>query len=81
MNIYAFSGFKLIGFLHYCFFHSETRGCCLVQMDKLLKNQLVPHATKDPAAAPATIDKDRKLHTDVRSGSMAEADVWHVVKL
>lgn len=68
---YVFFVFNVIAFLCYWFFYPETKGRTLEQMDELFGDQLVPHALKDPSAAAAAIEKDERLHAEVRSGSVA----------
>ncbi|KAH8725665.1 general substrate transporter [Phaeosphaeriaceae sp. PMI808] len=64
---YVFFVFNVIAGLCYWFFYPETKGRTLEQMDELFGDQLVPHAMKDPAAAAAAVEKDEKLHTEIRS--------------
>jgi MFS family permease len=68
---YVFLVFNLFAFASYWFFFPETKGRTLEQMDELFGDQLVPHALQDSAAAEVAMEKDVKLHTEVRAGSIA----------
>ncbi|KAF2125668.1 general substrate transporter [Dothidotthia symphoricarpi CBS 119687] len=67
---YVFFVFNIIAFLCYWFFYPETRGKTLEQMDELFGDQLVPHALQDSAAAEAAMEKNEKLHAEVRGVSV-----------
>ncbi|KAH7359689.1 general substrate transporter [Pyrenochaeta sp. MPI-SDFR-AT-0127] len=68
---YVFFVFNVIAFICYWFFFPETKGRTLEQMDELFGDQLVPHALMDPAAAAAAMEKDEKLHSEIRAESVA----------
>ncbi|KAL1598473.1 hypothetical protein SLS59_006757 [Nothophoma quercina] len=70
---YVFFVFNIIAFLCYWFFFPETKGKTLEQMDELFGDQLVPHAMEDPAAAAAAMEKNEKLHAEVRNESVVGA--------
>lgn len=70
---YVFFVFNVIAFACYWFFFPETKGKTLEQMDELFGDQLVPHAMQDPAAAAAAMEKDEKLHAEVRNESIVGA--------
>jgi hypothetical protein len=40
-------------------------------MDELFGDQLVPHAMEDPVAAAIAMEKNEKLHAEVRNESVA----------
>lgn len=67
---YVFFVFNVIAFFSYWFFYPETKGRTLEQIDEVFGDQLVPHALLDPAAAAAAMEKDEKLHVEVRGGSV-----------
>ncbi|KAF2854217.1 general substrate transporter [Plenodomus tracheiphilus IPT5] len=68
---YVFFVFNIIAFVCYWFFYPETKGRTLEQMDELFGDQLVPHALQNPAAAAAAMEKDEKLHAEMRQESVA----------
>lgn len=68
---YVFFVFNVIAFICYWFFFPETKGRTLEQMDEVFGDQLVPHALTNPAAAAAAMEKDEKLHAEIRAGSVA----------